>query len=70
MTPTEFLTSVYARLLKSGISMGEADGTDVVRYLDVLAYELENAQEDAPEAPTAMGGEVIELRRGTIDQVF
>lgn len=41
---------------------------DLFWYLDVLTYELQNAEERAAEE---IGGEnVVELRRGTIDQIL
>lgn len=58
------------KLLKAGVPMGEIDRMDVARYLDVLAFEILNTEEREPPERDATGGNVVELRRGTIDQIF
>lgn len=50
--------------------MDEIDRTDVARYLDVLAFEIMHTEEREPPDNNAAGGNVVELRRGTIDQIF
>lgn len=61
-------------MLRAGIPMREIDETDLARYLRVMAYISEHHEEKPPaaQAPdkSGSGGEVIELRRGTIDQFW
>lgn len=48
--------------------MSSVDQMELSMYLDVLAFQLRQADEQDREEPG--GANVVELRRGTIDQIF
>ena len=68
--------SIYAAMLKCGIPMSDADNTELHRYLRVLQFnsKRDKAEKKNKKAGTVTKqdakGNVIELRRGTIDEFW
>ena len=64
--------SIYAAMLKCGIPMCDADDTDLHRYLRVLQYNSKRDKSEKKSTVTRENakGNVIELRRGTIDEFW
>lgn len=67
--------SIYAALMENGIGMGQIDGMDFALYMDIIADRARRRKNKGATSPTqkALKGterNVIELRRGTIDQIF
>ena len=57
-------------MTRAGVSLREADGTELGMYLRILA-RAGGHKKDRAEAKTAGSGkEVITLRRGTIDEFW
>ena len=54
-------------MLRAGIPMRDIDETDLARYLRVLAFAAKHAERDEEPEPQIPGGQVVELRRGTIE---
>lgn len=54
-------------MLRAGIPMRDIDQTDLARYLRVLAFTAKRAEHDKEPEPRKPGGQVVELRRGSIE---
>lgn len=58
-------------MLKCGIAMGDADGTDLHRYLRVLQFNSKREKNKRKKDETKPEKDnVVELRRGTIDEFW
>lgn len=69
------ILSLYAAMLRAGISLREADETELGMYLRVMGYvaRQQDERENFPPAPSRNDGKqgnVIELKRGTIDEFW
>lgn len=65
--------SIYAALMENGIGMRQIDEMDFGLYMDIIADRARRRGRKKEAAPAPVkGGEqnVIELRRGTIDEIF
>lgn len=67
--------SIYAALMENGIGMEQIDRMDFALYMDIIADRAQRRKqkkETAPAPASAKGADpnVIELRRGTINQIF
>lgn len=67
--------SIYAALMENGIGMRQIDEMDFGLYMDILADRAQRKRrrnQTAPSPPPAKGADqnVIELRSGTIDEIF
>lgn len=62
-------------MMRTGMPMREVDNTDLAMYLQVLAHMARRARGEhgdppAAEKPDSKKPQVIELRRGYIDEFF
>ena len=62
-------------MMRTGMPMREVDDTDLAMYLQVLAHMSRRARgeaggQGAAEKPDGKTPQVIELRRGYIDEFF
>lgn len=69
------ILSLYAAMLRAGIPLREADETELGMYLRVMGYvaKQQEERESSALAPSRNGRKqdnVIELKRGTIDQFW
>ena len=73
MTAEEFLLELYGAMLRAGISLEQADGTDLKFYLKILMQqgrgETRQSAKRGPEKD-AEGHTIIWARRGFVDDVM
>ncbi len=65
--------SIYAALMENGIGMRQIDEMDFGLYMDIIsdrARRRGRKKEAAPAPAKGVDQNVIELRRGTIDEIF
>ena len=68
MTPSDFLLTLLSGLIRSGLSLKEAAETEIGLYLKVLAFSAAHTEDKRhDERPRE---NVVEMRRGFIDEVF
>ena len=69
------ILSLYAGMMRAGISMADADRTDLGRYLRVMGHVVRQ-QIDHTETgqmghkPENAQKSIVYLKRGTIDQIM
>lgn len=69
------ILNLYAAMLRAGIPLREADETELGMYLRVMGYVARQQHERANFSPAPSGNDgkqsnVIELKRGTIDEFW
>jgi len=65
--------SIYAALMENGVGMRQIDEMDFSLYMDIIADRAQRQKrkkEASPIPAKSADPNVIELRRGTIDQIF
>ena len=65
--------SIYAALMEYGIGMRQIDEMDFALYMDIIADRArrrKKKKEPSPAPSKGVKADAVELRRGTIDEIF